>query len=469
MQSKILLINFTENEAEKLKDLPLIVDRGYLSDVRGKIKSREEIGSTIKCFFPLSIHEYKAVFINFQNNSAIDKEFEKKAEPFIFRKINEFIDYWLTKGNPVIVFLGDYSSRAMLSVGIRGINLENVTNRDVTVNCVSDDFSKFFDKVKKEVVMPTQKYIEVGTEEDDFYVEHKDSDFQVRGIYCNKAGDLLGCYHSNSRYSYECKPSLFLLPQFRNNSIIIKGILKELSKIYKKHLSELYEPDWRDSDRYYPKEIQVYDEKIDSLIESAELKIKELKRAKEKAKEKYIALVKLLTAKDEELKEAVISVLRNIFQLKIIDVDRQKGSTIAHEDIIIELPDKSILGEVKGDGSKYPSTRHIAQLWKHLKHNNEIETGALILNYDINAAPEDRGLAYKGEEEQDLEQIIFIDTRVLHDVAMAVIDHEMPISEAIDILFQEGRSQFALTEYLKYKEEQAQLSNNKEETSSQQK
>ena len=106
------------------------------------------------------------------------------------------------------------------------------------------------------------------------------------------------------------------------------------------------------------------------------------------------------------------------------------------------------MAEIKGDNAPYPGTGHIAQLWKHLKNKKEIEKGVLILNYDVSTEPEKRKPAYTGEEEHQLDDIIFIDTRVLHDIAIAAIDHGMATDEAVKILFQIGRAKFNLDEYL---------------------
>lgn len=451
MNSKILLINFTQREADKFAGFPLEVDRGYLSDLAGNAKSLESIGDAVKCYFPLAIHEYKAICINYQNSKEIDEEFRDIAESYSKRKIDEFIDYWLLKTNPVIVFLGDYKSGAIINLGVRGLSLTKVTSRDKTARCLTEEFNNYFEKIKGKVIMPTEKYIEIEVNEDQFYVKfnHK---FLIKPVYRNKAGDILGCYHNNSPHDYNCEPSLFLLPQFQEKTTVIQGLLRELSKIYKKYLPELYEPNWRESDKYFPKEVLAFDGEIDSLITETRDKIKVLEEERREVKEKYSSIPKLLTEKDDSLKQAVKDTLRNVFKLGVIDADEERDTTTAHEDVIINLPEQPILAEIKGDVKSYPSTGHIGQLWKHLKHNKEIETGALILNYDINTAPEERSLAYIGEEEQALEGVIFIDTRILHNLAIAVIDYGMKSEEAVQKLFQLGRASFDLNSYIEERE-----------------
>lgn len=118
--------------------------------------------------------------------------------------------------------------------------------------------------------------------------------------------------------------------------------------------------------------------------------------------------------------------------------------------ILVQVGSEQILAEIKGDNASYPGTGHIAQLWKHLKNKKEIERGALILNYDVSTEPEKRKFAYTGEEEHQIADIIYIDTRALHDLAIAIIDYGMKPEDATKILFQNGRVTFNLE---KHKEE----------------
>jgi hypothetical protein len=55
--------------------------------------------------------------------------------------------------------------------------------------------------------------------------------------------------------------------------------------------------------------------------------------------------------------------------------------------------------------------------------------------------PKERNLAYEEDEDQ-LEDLIFIDTRVLHNLTIAIIDEELSIEEAKRILFNKGRVEY---------------------------
>lgn len=456
MKTRILLINFTKTEADKIK-IPANVDldRGYLSDLQKYEKTYDEdfaktLGKMYKAYFPLAIHEYKVIFIKLHTVTDLEKEFADKLESYHRKTIDDLCNYIINGGGYLVVMLGDYQSANLFHLGIRGVTLHRTVGRDNTINTVGDPFDGLFKDIASEVIMPTESYITVDSDEDDFYQKFK-YDLQIRDIYRNRAGNVLGCYHHNGASYHDPNPAFFLLPLFRNNSVAITEMLRAFSAHNKDFLPEFFQADWQNSDTYLPIEVQQHEDKIDGIIKKAKSLIKEQEEKRDSARLKYKYLTELLSQKHDTLKAAVITVLQDVFKLSVVDSDKDKKTTLEHEDIIIQVGDEQILAEVKGDNASYPGTGHIAQLWKHLKNKKEIERGALILNYDVNTQPERRKLAYTGEEEHQIADIIFIDSRVLHDLAIAVIDHGMIPADAVSMLFQNGRATFNFKKYIESK------------------
>ena len=454
MKTRILLINFTLSESEKIK-LPSNVDihRGYLTDLLEyeKTYGEEDFSKTLskmyKAYFPLAIHEYKVIFVKLHTIPDLEKEFADKLEPYHKKVVDDLISYILDGNGFLVVMLGDYKSAKLFHLGVHDITLHRTVGRDSTINTVNTEFNKVFENLESEVIMPTENYITVDNNEDDFYLKFS-SRFLIKNIYKNQAGDVLGCYHNNSMHHSDCSPAFFLLPLFRNSNVAVMELLKEFSVFTPKFLPEFYEPNWQNSDTYLSVQVQRYEDKIDKIIQKAESLIQEQKTKRDNARLKYNFLIDLLSQKHDVLKVAVIITLRDVFGLPVVDSDENKQTTLEHEDIMIQVGSDQILAEVKGDNASYPGTGHIAQLWKHLKNKKEIERGALILNYDVNTQPEKRKLAYTGEEEHQIGDIIFIDTRALHDLAIAIIDYGMKAQDATKILFQNGRITFNLEKYV---------------------
>ena len=275
MTSRILLINFTQNEADKLKLLEKVeVHRGYLSDVLPYEKNYEDkkFGDTLKkmfkVYFPLAIHEYKAIFIKLHTVPDLEKEFADKLEPYNEKYVNDLIGYILDSNGYLVILLGDYASAVLFHLGIRGITLHQTIGRDKTVNTVNEEFNKVFEELEGEFIMPTERYITVDSEEDDFYRKFS-SRFLIKNIYKNKAGDILACYHNNSMHYSDCNPAFFLLPLFRNSNLLITKLLKEFAILSPKFLPEFYEPDWQNSDKYLSQEVRSYEDKINKIVEKA--------------------------------------------------------------------------------------------------------------------------------------------------------------------------------------------------------
>lgn len=323
-------------------------------------------------------------------------------------------------------------------------------NRDVIINSTDSErrgeMVKLLNEVKFDVIMPTHYYVKTDGES---LFTQDDSEYKEKSLYWNNNNEDLAIFiNHGERYSSTDRPRILVLPQFRNNIMVIEKFLRQFAKMFPSHLPELPHSDWVDSDAYYPTEIAAYDEIIDTLVADAQAKIKDLKEQKERTKEKYRTLRGLITQTGNELKASAIDVLRNVFKIPTKDGDEAKDSLL-NEDVIVDIEGTKILAEVKGVKAENPSPLFIAQVWKHIsqRKDKDIKTGALILNHDLETDPKDRSLAYKGEHEKGLEDIIFIDTRVMLDLGLAVIDYGMSPEVASKILFKTGRVSFNLQEY----------------------
>lgn len=196
---------------------------------------------------------------------------------------------------------------------------------------------------------------------------------------------------------------------------------------------------WISNDQYYPVAVQTIDRKVARF----EQEIEKLIAEKEELKKKYELVRSILYLKDEELKEAVAEIFTKYWSLKITYMDKRKRAGFG-ENILIKYSGRDILVKIKGTYNDYPSHKFITQVWQDL-HYSGLGTsaeGALIVNYDLEKNPKDRNSAYIDEDEDQLEDLIFIDTRVLHKVTTAIIDNDLSPEKAKEILFKNGRVEF---------------------------
>ncbi|HYR03644.1 MAG TPA: hypothetical protein VES58_09885, partial [Syntrophobacteria bacterium] len=127
------------------------------------------------------------------------------------------------------------------------------------------------------------------------------------------------------------------------------------------------------------------------------------------------------------------------------ELDANKKESF-REDLLVEHNGRKIVFKIKSTTTNDPSLKFITQLWQELHYSGlgASTEGGLILNHDVRVEPKYRGLAYTGDQEEYLEDIIFVDTRVLYNLTLAIIDYGLPVQEATELLLRRGRVKFQL-------------------------
>jgi hypothetical protein len=198
--------------------------------------------------------------------------------------------------------------------------------------------------------------------------------------------------------------------------------------------------DWVSSREYYPQAIATLDKQIAERQQELERDIRELKAQREELRRNFEVLPSILHASGDDLKKAVVRVFATLWQLKVSELDVTIKPSIK-EDILIEYNGRRIVFKIKSTADMHPSVKYITQLWQDL-HYSGLGAGAeagLILNHQVRVDPKHRGLPYTGDEEEHLEDIIFVDTRVLYDLTLAIIDRRLRTHEATELLLRKGR------------------------------
>ena len=145
----------------------------------------------------------------------------------------------------------------------------------------------------------------------------------------------------------------------------------------------------------------------------------------------------------EELRKAVLLILGKYWSLKLSFLNKTRGVGF-NENILIRYNGRRILAKIKSTSRVSPSHKFITQMWQDLHYSGlgASADGALIVNYNTETDPKDRSLAYADENEDQLEDLIFIDTRVLYKLTAAIIDGHLSVEDAKKILFKKGRVEF---------------------------
>jgi hypothetical protein len=205
--------------------------------------------------------------------------------------------------------------------------------------------------------------------------------------------------------------------------------------------------DWVAGDAFYPKCVLDLEKEVARCQEEMERRIRELRAQKEELKKRYQDVRSLLYATDDQLKTAVVNVFRTYWKFQVSDVENTKGLGL-RGDILVEHDGRKFLFKIKSTNRTYPSVKYIAQVWRELYYSGlgTEAKGGLILNHDVRIDPRYRNLAYTGDDEESLEDIIFLDTRVLFYLTLAIIEYDFPLQEARELVLKEGRVKFHLNE-----------------------
>jgi hypothetical protein len=140
-------------------------------------------------------------------------------------------------------------------------------------------------------------------------------------------------------------------------------------------------------------------------------------------------------------------VFRTHWKLKVLDLENRKTAGFK-DDILVEHDGRKVVFKIKSTSANRPPIKYITQLWQDLHYSGlgERVEGGLILNQDIKRDPRDRSPAYTGEDEEYLHDVVFLETRVLYHLTLAIVDYGLPLQEANELLLRKGRVEFHLDE-----------------------
>ncbi|HUD09448.1 MAG TPA: hypothetical protein VMR77_01410 [Patescibacteria group bacterium] len=453
MKTRILLINFNEKEQEAVSGLGIDVDLGYLSDAYTAISPDGTQEQEASFYSPYAIYDYKAIFIRLTEKPPMEASFKNKARIIGEKDRITFLEYWYhRKGILTVISDGcDFNSLKILGIPHAKLTYSRGNDKEVfsVLKTENRPLRVALEELEPLVVTPPKKYIEV----DEYESKGTDENWTIFSIYENRNNEDIGIYLNwGYKFSDTDVPAFLILPAFNNYSQVITKLLKAYAQVYPEYFSEISDLEWTKSDKYYPKEVSLVDSEIKQIAKDAEGKIKTLHIKKAQLKQEYAFLRDLLVESGDKLKEAVIRILTDVFKLKAEDMDKDKKNNF-REDILIQNSSLEILAEVKGTTNSYPSFIYISQVFSNLlkergKYPNAI--GGLILNLDREKEPSERSNAYtKADEEKQLTEIVYIDTRVLFNLSIAIIDYGMSLTEAKSILLKKGRVEFDLNKYIK--------------------
>jgi hypothetical protein len=439
MASKILLVNFQETDADRLKKLGFDVDRGHYSNAVEFQKTGTLSTEKIYSFLPDSIESYKIIVVNLNYNTAVETEFRQNRQIYDKSFRTDFNKYWNNSGI-LIVFYGDYNYDGLSTLGIFHVKFVERARDATQLNCLVNEGTPF-----RKALMEVRNQFLPGARA----IALKENatggqNWEIRRIYEDSQNGLLGCYYGKTTNPREDFPRFILLPQAKDAIAVVERLLREIVKIYPGHLPELDAPTPEEGDTYYPEQLLEYDRKLVEYKKKLKQVIKELAKRKTKVRQDFATLKSILHLVDDELRTNVIATLRRVWSFDVVEMHQNDHKEL-HNDILIEHGPRKILACIHGTRISNPSPKLITQVWQHLHHSGlgkGVEP-ALIVNHDADTDPKYRPAAYGQGYEELLDGIIFIDTRALFNLTVGVMDQLLSLDQAKEILLRKGRVEFS--------------------------
>ena len=124
------------------------------------------------------------------------------------------------------MFLGDYVFSNLYQVGIPDLNLTKVNKQDISINVPTKERKEvagLFNELQSQVILPTNNYISAQPKS---VYSTDGSEYKIRYLYWNNNSDDLGIFVDYDKgYSSSDRPRLIILPQFKNNLLIVEKLL----------------------------------------------------------------------------------------------------------------------------------------------------------------------------------------------------------------------------------------------------
>jgi len=449
---KILLINFLEKDKKIFEDAGYFVDLGYLGGLnyfQGNVISADYY------HMPHPSYEYD-IFI-FSTDLPEDGKKYKIVDPNEKRRAKKDLSDIRDKINKtnsyLICFIGNENveNNDLSIIGFADIKLRLADKRDskleyhqsntFVVKELNDVLFRFKDKLKE-----VNRYI---------VYENRYTDLNLWGIpvFKNQKGEVVCQYCSYFLEKIGSLPSLILLPEFEDDPKVAVKIVNCLADIIPNvYSNSVNNKIWIEDPVFVPQE--VFHLKSEIISKKNEFKLFKKNKLDEikQEKEKWGFMTQILTADDENFDgdERLSVNIKKSFEylgFKVLIENENQGGK-RNEDLIIEDENDNYeaLIEVKGTISQNPPESYYSQILKHLKKsNNSNARGLLIINFDYNKHPFERGMVYADSADlfsDDPDDIGVLSTVELFKILKAVKDKLLSKEEARKIIKQPNRILF---------------------------
>jgi len=349
---------------------------------------------------PVALYEYDLICLFTGNINSITVTDITEEKYFHYDDfLGDLVKFYQEQGT-LVLFLAEKAEEFIHNLGTIVWEITGASNGDKTYLSNSHVLgSTIINYMKK----PTKNYLRtikgIGSTIGAMYKNQ----FSDQLVIKNKNGDVcaLSLKYYKNNFSTE---TLFIVPELRDYKSFIKELFKYIADNNKNYFPDYQTNDWQDADTFMSQNFRKISLKREENLKKYIEKDKELEELQMKERENFKYVREILSEKDDKLKLGVKLCFEKILGLKVIDKDEERGNCMG-EDLEFEYNGDTYIIEVKGDSTQNPPMKHLNQLIKHAykRQTDKDFVGelkpVLILNHDINTAPDQRVEPYTGKED----------------------------------------------------------------------
>jgi hypothetical protein len=451
MAHQILLLNFSEKDAQTVTKAGYQVERGFLGRYDPKYFA-------FQC--PHPIYEYDVLFYNSNISAELKKEFPEHCN--LVDEVGSYQSLQRFDGPPHVrvSFVGEPNGATVLLHG--GVPFVELSNAEENVSSfVEVPLGRIF-AIQKIHDLLTRFKGQIAKVNQFFTASRDLYPFNHFAVLISRSGKDVVAYGT----TYEKTEVLryVLLPQLKDNASAVVLILQCLEKIWPELFPEKTKRDWLQAEEFkLPDEIAVQreiEEKIGETMVFVEAKKKERDRI---IVENSFVRRLLVATEDSKIDPSarlsgVVKRALEFLEFRVVDIDEKVKSAIRKEDFWVIDEDFFAITEVTGTVNKNPKIKEFNDILGRIttiyKRTGQLAlptkvpvSGLLVLNYDIDNHPNKRPRVYTGEDEAIVETAIeqgigLLSTVELHKIIVDVKENHISKSEARAILRKPGRIEF---------------------------
>lgn len=454
---RILLVNFTEQEAHLVSRAGFNVELGYI----GRLEKRGD-KDYLPYSFPHPPYEYELYVYNSKiPDREVARLFTSPKDLLADEKMATALSNLDSSGVLRIAFIGVSSGIEALYLGglpsvqildaHEGVSVLETIESERTFSV--PELEAAIIKLTNRVVLPVGQYLTWGDKRT-YPINH----FPV---ILNRIGDEIASY--GAIYSKRSVPVYVILPQLENNASSLVELLNVIAKLCPELFPDIKSHKWYESEEFAFREQKAIDEEVGRRIDETKEFIETKQREKDAIAKQYSFIKEILIAREDISLEADRRLSANVRKVldflgfEVEDIDAKIKGAIKKEDFWVRDGDFLAITEVNGTNSKNPKITEyngvLGRLTTIFKRRDLVPDasdirGLLVVNYDIDTHPMKRPRLYSG----DLEEIVqgakeqsigLLSTVELYKIAVAAKDGKLSKEEARKIIKQPGRIEYA--------------------------